>query len=163
MEARLRLGASVVDVELQRTAADRFVAVVEGDRFEIRVEPKGAARRIHIAGTDMEIRTEGTERLAIDGIPLAFAVLQVRREGAGAGGRTNGLWRIRPPMTGRLDAVVAAGQRVAQGDVLFVLEAMKMRNEVRSPAAGTVAAVHAKAGDAVEADHVVVEVQAAKG
>jgi biotin carboxyl carrier protein len=37
-----------------------------------------------------------------------------------------------------LRLVVKPGDQVAQGDVLLILEAMKMENEIKSPAAGTV-------------------------
>jgi 3-methylcrotonyl-CoA carboxylase alpha subunit len=44
---------------------------------------------------------------------------------------------------------VEAGQRVAKGALLMVLEAMKMEHAIRAPADGTVTAVHFKAGDRV--------------
>ena len=61
-------------------------------------------------------------------------------------------------MTGKLDSFrVEVGQAVAKGDVLFVLEAMKMLNEVRAPAAGTVTAIHLKPGATLETSQVVLE------
>jgi acetyl-CoA/propionyl-CoA carboxylase biotin carboxyl carrier protein len=45
---------------------------------------------------------------------------------------------------------VAAGATVAAGDVVAVIEAMKMMNEIRAHKAGTVAAVHVAAGATVE-------------
>jgi 3-methylcrotonyl-CoA carboxylase alpha subunit len=42
------------------------------------------------------------------------------------------------------------GQRVAQGDVVIVLEAMKMELPVHAPRAGIVAAVHCTPGDLVQ-------------
>jgi glutaconyl-CoA/methylmalonyl-CoA decarboxylase subunit gamma len=54
---------------------------------------------------------------------------------------------IVPPMPGRvIEVKVAEGGRVAKGDVLLVLEAMKMRNEIASPVAGTVRGLRASAG-----------------
>lgn len=44
---------------------------------------------------------------------------------------------------------VAAGQQVNEGDVVVILEAMKMETEVRASASGTVATVNVKEGDAV--------------
>ncbi len=62
------------------------------------------------------------------------------------------------PMPGLIVRVtVAPGDRVAVGDGLVVMEAMKMENELRTAAAGTVKAVHAKPGSAVEKGTVLVE------
>lgn len=51
---------------------------------------------------------------------------------------------------------VRPGQRVAAGDVLLVLEAMKMDNDVMAPVAGTVRAVHVAPGEQVAAEQVLV-------
>ncbi|MCI4319569.1 MAG: biotin/lipoyl-binding protein [Thermoplasmata archaeon] len=57
-----------------------------------------------------------------------------------------------PPMPGRVVEVrVQEGARVARGEVLLVLEAMKMRNDVPSPVAGTVRELRVKAGSNVRA------------
>ena len=55
-------------------------------------------------------------------------------------------------MPGKILAVKAnAGQAVKKGDVIMVLEAMKMENDIVAPQDGTVASINAAAGDAVEA------------
>ena len=54
------------------------------------------------------------------------------------------------PMPGTiLDVKVAAGAAVKAGDVLCILEAMKMENEIVAPQDGTVAGVHCNKGDSV--------------
>jgi biotin carboxyl carrier protein len=45
---------------------------------------------------------------------------------------------------------VSAGQAVKKGDVLMILEAMKMENEICAPADGTVASVNVNSGATVE-------------
>ncbi|MBI2760059.1 MAG: acetyl-CoA carboxylase biotin carboxyl carrier protein subunit [Chloroflexi bacterium] len=53
-------------------------------------------------------------------------------------------------MTGRVVRVsVQAGDAVEAGDLLLILEAMKMENEIRAPRAGTVKEVRVAAGDRV--------------
>ena len=61
---------------------------------------------------------------------------------------------------GRLVRVaVAAGDTVVAGDLLYTMEAMKMESRVLAAFDGTIHAVNAHAGDAIEAGHIVVEVQ----
>ena len=61
------------------------------------------------------------------------------------------------PMPGKILKVnAAAGAAVKKGDVLVVLEAMKMENEICAPQDGTVATVECAAGDSVESGKVLV-------
>jgi len=64
------------------------------------------------------------------------------------------------PMPGTiLNVCVNAGAAVKAGDVLVVLEAMKMENEIKAPADGTVTAVHVRKGDSVESGTPLVSIQ----
>ena len=64
------------------------------------------------------------------------------------------------PMPGLVKQVlVAVGDRVARGDALLVLEAMKMEQMIRAPRAGRVAALSARAGQQVEAGLVLVVIE----
>ncbi len=65
---------------------------------------------------------------------------------AGAAGAVT----VKAPMPGNiLDVKVAAGASVKAGDVLVILEAMKMENEIVAPQDGTVASVNVNKGDTV--------------
>ena len=80
------------------------------------------------------------------------------------GGAAAGLVRITAPMTGSIVEVrVAAGQVVAQGEVVLIIESMKMNNELRSPAAGTVEAIPVTAGTRVKANDLLVAIRTAQG
>ncbi|MCE4136091.1 biotin/lipoyl-containing protein, partial [Salmonella enterica] len=57
---------------------------------------------------------------------------------------------VTAPLAGNIWKVIAAeGQSVAEGDVLLILEAMKMETEIRAAQAGTVRGIAVKSGDAV--------------
>ena len=57
---------------------------------------------------------------------------------------------VKAPMPGNiLEVRVKDGQSVQAGDVLFILEAMKMENEIMAPAAGIVSGVAVQKGSAV--------------
>jgi len=59
---------------------------------------------------------------------------------------------ISAPMAGRIVSIkVSVGTRVSEGEVLAVLEAMKMENEIAAPRKGTVGEVYAKSGSLVHA------------
>lgn len=67
---------------------------------------------------------------------------------------------IKAPMPGLvLKIEVSAGQNVEEGDLLLVLEAMKMENVIKATAAGTVKALHAEAGAAVEKGQLLIEME----
>ena len=54
------------------------------------------------------------------------------------------------PLAGNIfKVVVTPGQAVQEGDLLLILEAMKMETEVRSPRAGTVGSITVAVGDSV--------------
>ena len=67
---------------------------------------------------------------------------------------------VNSPMPGTIVSVnVTSGQAVKEGDVLVVLEAMKMENEIMAPKAGTITSVNVNKGDSVEANTLLVTIK----
>ncbi len=95
--------------------------------------------KVNVNGTVYEVTVE-----AMDGAAPAAAA--PAPAAAPAGGE-----KVSAPMPGTiLDVRVSNGQTVKKGDILFILEAMKMENEIMAPCGGTIASVSATKGAAVD-------------
>jgi biotin carboxyl carrier protein len=104
-------------------------------------------------------RRRGGAHATIGRHAFDFDVERWRAQHAGRVGRREaaGPRKIVAPMTGSIVEVrCTSGQEVNSGDVLLVIESMKMNNELRSPAAGTVEAVPVVAGQRVQAGELLV-------
>jgi biotin carboxyl carrier protein len=127
--------------------------------YEPKVQSLGKGHyKVTLAGKTFEFKVhngivmEGPRQLDLE---VRRARPELARSRAG-GRKADG--RIKPPMPGKIVEVkVKEGDTVAEGDVLCVLEAMKMQNDLKSPIAGTVARVHVSDGSNVEASTVLVE------
>ena len=100
--------------------------------------------RVTVNGTPYEIELEELTGAAPAAAAPAAAPAPVAA--APAGGE-----QVTSPMPGTiLDIKVAQGAAVKKGDVLMVLEAMKMENEIMCPCDGKVASINTSKGAAVE-------------
>ena len=109
--------------------------------------------KVNVNGTVYEITLE-----VMDGAPAAAPAAPAAPAAAPApapapapAAAPAGAEAIKAPMPGNiLDVKVANGAAVKKGDILVILEAMKMENEIMAPCDGTVAAVSVTKGAAVE-------------
>ena len=78
------------------------------------------------------------------------------KKAAGGHGGAGATGEVHSPMQGTvLSVAVAVGQEVAAGDVICIVEAMKMENEVTAHTGGAITAVHVEAGQGVAADELI--------
>ena len=101
--------------------------------------------RVNVNGTVYEVELE--EMTGAPSAPAAPAAAPAAPAAAPAAGGE----KVTSPMPGTILSVnVAAGDAVKRGQVLMILEAMKMENEIMCPCDGTVTSVAAAKGASVE-------------
>jgi acetyl/propionyl-CoA carboxylase alpha subunit len=109
---------------------------------------------------------EGVDVVGGGGMVRRVPIARTRQESPGRlSGFENdgGIDEICAPMHGRiLEVRVASGDRVEAGDLLLVLEAMKMQNEIRATRPGAVESAKAAAGDTVEAGAALISIRSDK-
>jgi pyruvate carboxylase subunit B len=156
-EIEVALDADVVEIDGVRTSAQvtelegtpvRMVTI--GDEVHRVVVRRGSSR--------------GRYTLWMDGFRYEVEALDERtkaiRELSGASDAPTGPAPLIAPMPGMIVRVtVQVGDRVQAGQGLVVMEAMKMENELRAAAGGTVKAVHAKPGTPVEKGALLLELE----
>jgi biotin carboxyl carrier protein len=85
-----------------------------------------------------------------------------KRLRAAAGGSVSeaGEYHLKAPMPGMVVSIlVEEGQKIEKGQVLLILESMKMQNELKSPRAGNIGRLRVKAGESVEQRQTLLSVQ----
>lgn len=128
----------------------RYVVKVNGKEYDVEVEKLGGPYASLSRSTAY-----------VQGVPVAVAPVAApapapapKAAPAPAPSSSGGV-DVVSPMPGKVFKLVAQpGDQVAEGQVVMILEAMKMENEIVAPQAGTVDAILVKEGDLVETDTV---------
>lgn len=139
---------------------DEHHVAVNGVTFEVDFEAVGdqPVYSLLLAGQSHEayvVPSEEAWQVLLNGrfFPVQVDDERTRRlqQVAGSGASERNEFHLKAPMPGLVVAVpVSEGQEVQKGDVLVILESMKMQNELRSARAGVVTRLRVKAGDHVE-------------
>ncbi|MGE5250961.1 MAG: acetyl-CoA carboxylase biotin carboxyl carrier protein subunit [Bacteroidota bacterium] len=147
-EKHIRMGDQLLDVDFDSVSGQPiFSMIVDGKSYESFVYRDEDLWEVMLRGRQFSVQVEDEREKR----------LRVAAGGAVAEGAE---FQLRAPMPGLIVLVtVNEGQPVEKGQVLLVLESMKMQNELKSPRAGTIGRVRVKAGETVEQKQVLLSVQ----
>lgn len=118
-----------------------YTITVNGSVYDVTVEEK----------TGAALSTPAAPAPAAAPVPAAAPAAPAPKAATGSAGSVE----VTAPMPGKILAVKAnPGQAVKKGEVILLLEAMKMENEVVAPQDGTIASINVDSGDMVESGDV---------
>jgi biotin carboxyl carrier protein len=113
--------------------------IVDGTEFEVVIEGEGTCWSATVEGKTFQIE-----------IPDAAPVTKKKRN---ASGKKKKSGTVSANIPGKIVTVeVNVGDEVVEGQVILILEAMKMQNEIQAPVSGTVISVNCEEGQAIEAN-----------
>ena len=166
MQYEIEVGGRTRHITVTRTGAT-FAVSVDGHTWQVdaaRIDGQSLSLILDNAASKETIVTPdpatGALTVSVDGIPVAVT-LDGRRH-VGRGGETvgSGPQRMTAPMPGKVVRIlVKPGDAVSARQSVVVVEAMKMENELRAARDGTVAEVHAREGQSVEAGALLIVIQ----
>jgi biotin carboxyl carrier protein len=158
---------------MRRVDACEFSLTLDGTTYKIVVDGNSVLvngrpfvvgfdeGRVLVDDTPYEIILED-DAVVVRGIAHPFAVEGLEAEVAGprAAAIAAGEGAVTAIMPGKIIRIlVKVGDEVAEGDVVCILEAMKMENELKAPRAGVVQVLHVQVGQDVETGAVLAEIE----
>lgn len=138
-ERHIRLNGSVHEIDFVAIGNQPvYSLIIDGKSYEAYICPEREAWQVLLIGQQYEVRVEEEREKRLNR-PVNVAPIE------------NGEFHLKAPMPGLIVAVaVQEGQEIKKGQVLAILESMKMQNELRSPRDGKVERIRVRAGDNVE-------------
>ena len=127
----------------------KYVVTINNKKYEVEVE-RGQASIVSTADVEIPVIVPHIAPAAVAAQPAPPAPVS----SAGSGDA------IKAPMPGTLlDIKISEGEKVKKGQVIFILEAMKMENEIMAPKDGAVVQIRAAKGSAVSTGDILAVIQ----
>jgi len=147
-EHRVLIDGRVLSVNFESVSGQPvFSLIIDGKSFEAYVYETEDGMQVLLRGRlyNLAVEDEREKRL---------------RAAAGTGAADSDEFHLKAPMPGLVVAIpVNDGDEVEKGQVLAILESMKMQNELKSPRAGKVSRIRVKPGEKVEQRQTMLSVQ----
>lgn len=138
-ERHVRIGDRLIEVNFEPVSGQPvFSLLLDGKSYESFVYQGDEDWQVLLHGRQYQVKVEDEREKRL-------------RVAAGGGTSESGEFHLKAPMPGLVVAVtVNEGDIIEKGQVILILESMKMQNELKAPRAGTVGRVRVKPGESVE-------------
>jgi len=138
-ERHIRIGERLLEVDFESVSGQPvFSLILDGKSYESFVYQGEEDWEVLIRGRQYQVKVEDEREKRL-------------KAAAGGGAAEGGEFHLKAPMPGLVVAVlIDEGQDVKKGQVMLILESMKMQNELKAPRDGIMGRVRVKAGESVE-------------
>jgi biotin carboxyl carrier protein len=138
-DKHIRINDKLLDVDFESVSGQPvFSLIIGGKSYEAYVSPDGDNWEVLLHGRLYQAEVEDERERRLHGA-------------GGVSANENGEFHLKAPMPGLVVATpVSEGQSVQKGQVLIILESMKMQNELKAPRDGIVSRIRIKSGETVE-------------
>jgi biotin carboxyl carrier protein len=147
-EKHIRLNGQEYEIDFTQVSGQPIYSLLmNGESFEAYVYRDEETWEVLMGGRQYRAQVEDEHQKRL-------------RLAAGSGPAQSGPYHLKAPMPGLVVKVpVEEGQEVHKGDVLLILESMKMQNELKSPRDGVVRRIRVQPGESVEQKQTLLSVE----
>ena len=144
---QVTVNGEIINVDMvQMQDTTMYSTVIDGQSHDVRMNEGDGIYIVQLSGEILEIVVEDERTRRLAGLKSSTAAI-------------TGEAVIKAPMPGVVvEVLVNEGENVEQGDIVIILESMKMQNEFKAPRAGQVHAVRVAPGDKVEQNGVMITI-----
>jgi biotin carboxyl carrier protein len=147
-EHHIRIGNRLLEVDFESVSGQPvFSLILDGKSYEAFVYQGDEDWEVLIRGQQYQVNVEDEREKRL-------------KTSAGGGSMEGGEFHLKAPMPGLVVAILLEeGQEVKKGQVMMILESMKMQNELKAPRDGVIGRIRVKAGESVEQKQTLLSVQ----
>jgi biotin carboxyl carrier protein len=147
-ERHVRVGDRLLTVDFESVSGQPVYSLILGGKsYESFVYQGDEDWEVLLRGRQFQVKVEDEREKRL-------------KAAAGGGVAEGGEFHLKAPMPGLVVSVlVEEGQEITKGQVLLILESMKMQNELKAPRDGMMGRIRVKAGESVEQKQTLLSVQ----
>ena len=120
--------------------SDKRKVKVDGEDFEVSMEKEGDFWKVEVEGKIFSVKVDGSKG----------GSLSPRKKKGARKTKRSGV--VSSSIPGKIISIsVSQDEFVSEGDVIMILEAMKMQNEIQAPISGKITELNCEPGDSIEA------------
>lgn len=121
--------------------SDKRKVKVDGEDFEVSMEKEGDFWKVEVEGKIFSVKVDGSKG----------GSLSPRKKKGARKAKRSGV--VSSSIPGKIISIsVSQDEFVSEGDVIMILEAMKMQNEIQAPISGKITELNCEPGDSIEAN-----------